>query len=166
MTPSKWIHRRRQRNDIKLVCAIFLKCYARAEIGWLRPLKYDFSRSLISSKCSGCWQKLHSAEEWGFSSRPTSFHVSTSLSVETRTKSEHHESKTRRVFTTTHRLTDKVFHHLRGVVRCCSDTQKLLSPGYCGIVDGLNVNIVPAHHEVTHLCVFLSIRYLVQMGTN
>lgn len=83
-----------------------------------------------------------------------------------RTKSEHHESKTRRLFTTTHRLTDKVFHHLRGVVRCCSDTQKLLSPGYCGIVDGLNVNIVPAHHEVTHLCVFLSIRYLVQMGTN
>lgn len=57
-------------------------------------------------------------------------------------------------------LTDKVLHHLGGVVRCCSDTQELLSPGYGGIVDGLNVNVVPAHHDVTHLCVFLSIRHL------
>lgn len=64
------------------------------------------------------------------------------------------------VSTTICQLTDKVFHHLRGVVRCCSNTQKLVSPGYSGIVDGLNVNVVPAHHEVTHLCVFLSIRHL------
>lgn len=64
------------------------------------------------------------------------------------------------VFTTLLYLTNKVFHHLGGVVRCCSDTEELVSPGYSGIVDGLNVNAVPAHHEVTHLCVFLSIRHL------
>lgn len=131
-------------------------------MGWLRPLKYDFSRSLISSKCSGCWQKLHSAEEWGFNSRPTSFHVSTSLSVEGKTQELRLSIVNLKssVFTTTHCLTNKVFHHLRGVVRCCSNAQKLLSPGYSGIVDGLNVDVVPAHHEVTHLRVFLSVRYL------
>lgn len=132
-------------------------------MGWLRPLKYDFSRSLISSKCSGCWQKLHSAEEWGFSPRPTSFQVFTSFSVEKKKPQELRVSIINwkyEVSTTICQLTDKVFHHLRGVVRCCSNTQKLVSSGYSGIVDGLNVNVVPAHHEVTHLCVFLSIRHL------
>lgn len=57
-------------------------------------------------------------------------------------------------------LTNKVFHHLRGVVRCWGDTQKLISPGNGGIIDGLHVNAVTTHHEVTHLCVFLSIGYL------
>lgn len=145
--------------------------YAQAEIGWLRPLKYDFSRSLISSKCSGCWQKVHSAEEWGFSPRPTSFHVCTSLSVEGKKrvhfdKSQiHHFTLALNVYYTTvtrllDLLTNKVFHHLRGVVRCWGDTQKLISPGNGGIIDGLHVNAVTTHHEVTHLCVFLSIGYL------
>lgn len=54
-------------------------------------------------------------------------------------------------------LTNKVFHHLRGVVRCWGDAQKLFSPGNGGIVNGLHIDVVMTHHEVTHLCVFFSI---------
>lgn len=51
-------------------------------------------------------------------------------------------------------LTNKVFHHLRGVVRRRGDTQKLISPGNSGVVDGLHVDVMATHHDVTHLCVF------------
>ena len=54
-------------------------------------------------------------------------------------------------------LTNKVFHHLRGVVRGWGNPQKLLAPGNSGIVDGLHIDVVAIHHDVTHLCVFLSI---------
>lgn len=47
------------------------------------PEKKDFSRSLITSKCSGLRQKLHSADECGFSSSPTRFHVASRFSVRT-----------------------------------------------------------------------------------
>lgn len=57
-------------------------------------------------------------------------------------------------------LTDKVFHHLRGVVRSWSDAQQFLTPGHCGVVDCLNVDVVMTHHEVTHFSVFLCIGHL------
>lgn len=54
-------------------------------------------------------------------------------------------------------LTNKVFHHLGGVMRRWGDTQELFSPGNSGIVDGLHVDVVATHHEVTHLSVFLCV---------
>lgn len=56
-----------------------------------------------------------------------------------------------------HHLTNKVFHHLRGVVRGWGNAQKLVSPGNSWIVDCLHVDVVATHHDVTYLCVFLSI---------
>ncbi|TNN45315.1 hypothetical protein EYF80_044500 [Liparis tanakae] len=55
---------------------------ATAEITWLRPVKYDLSLSLISSRWRGCRHKSHSTEERGLSSIPASFHVFTSRSAE------------------------------------------------------------------------------------
>lgn len=46
------------------------------------------------------------------------------------------------------------------MVRCRGNTQKLISPGNCGIVDGLHVDVVATHHDVTDLRVFLSVGYL------
>ena len=57
-------------------------------------------------------------------------------------------------------LTDKVFHHLRVVVRRWRDTQKLFSFGNGRIVDGLHVDVVATQHEVTHFCVLLCVWYL------
>lgn len=57
-------------------------------------------------------------------------------------------------------LTDKVFHHLGGVVRSWSDAQQFIPPGDCGVVDRLNVDVVTTHHEVTHFSVFQCIRHL------
>lgn len=54
-------------------------------------------------------------------------------------------------------LTNKVFHHLRGVVRCWGNTQELISPGDGWVVDGLHVDVVATHHDVTHLRVLLSV---------
>lgn len=56
--------------------------------------------------------------------------------------------------------TNKVFHHLRGVVRRRGDAQELVAPGNGGIVDCLDVDVVATHHDVTHLCVFLRVRHL------
>lgn len=57
-------------------------------------------------------------------------------------------------------LTDKVFHHLGGVVRSRSDAQQLVPPGDSGVVDCLNVDVVTTHHEVTHFSVFQCIGHL------
>ena len=59
-------------------------------------------------------------------------------------------------------LTNKVFHHLRGVVRGWSNAKKLLPSSNSGIVDRLHIDVVAIHHDVTNLCVFLSIRHLKQ----
>lgn len=57
-------------------------------------------------------------------------------------------------------LTDKVFHHLRGVMRSWCNAQQFVSPGDRWVVDCLNVDVVTTHHEVTHFSVFLCIRNL------
>ncbi len=47
--------------------------------------------------------------------------------------------------------TNKVVHHLGGVVWCGGDAQKLLPFCHSGVVDCLNVDVVTRHHDVTNL---------------
>ena len=42
-------------------------------------------------------------------------------------------------------LTHKVAHHLRRVVGRGGDAQQLLAPGHCGVIDGLDVDIMSGH---------------------
>ena len=42
-------------------------------------------------------------------------------------------------------LTYKVAHHLRRVVGRGGDAQQLLAPGHCGVIDGLDVDIMSSH---------------------
>lgn len=63
-------------------------------------------------------------------------------------------------------LTDKVAHHLGCVVGRGGDTQQLLSPGHGGVVDGLHIDVVTGHHDVTHLCVLLCICHLPTEGSS
>lgn len=57
-------------------------------------------------------------------------------------------------------LTDEVAHHLRRVVRRGSDAQQLFSASHRGVVNGLDVDVIAAHHDVTHLRVLLCVRHL------
>lgn len=54
-------------------------------------------------------------------------------------------------------LTNKITHHLRGVVRCRGNSEQLLSTGNRRVVDGLDIDAVLAHQLVTDLCIFSSI---------
>lgn len=54
-------------------------------------------------------------------------------------------------------LTEKITHHLRGVVRCRGDSEQLLSTGNRRVVDGLDIDAVLAHQLVTDLCILSSI---------
>lgn len=148
--------------DIKLVRAISSVMRGQRWGDWGRWSTTSLARSSAQSAAAAGRSCIRLRSGASAPGPPPSRYAPVSLwRKNTRTKSEHHESKILYgVSTTICYLTDKVFHHLGGVVRCCSDTQKLLSPSYGGIVDGLNVNVVPAHHDVTHLCVFLSIRHL------
>lgn len=56
-----------------------------------------------------------------------------------------------------HQLTEEEVHHLRGVVRGGSDPQELLPTRHRGVVDGLDVDVMPGHQFVTDFCVFSSI---------
>lgn len=49
-----------------------------------------------------------------------------------------------------HQLFNKIVHHLWGVVRRGGNAEKLIPPGYSRVVDGLDVDVVLAHHDVTH----------------
>lgn len=57
-------------------------------------------------------------------------------------------------------LTDKVFHHLGGVVRCGGHTQPFLPAGNRRIVNGLDIDVVAAHHDITDRRVLRRIRDL------
>lgn len=46
-------------------------------------------------------------------------------------------------------------------MRSWGNAQQLISPGNGGIVDGLNIDVMATHHDVTHLRVFLSVRNLI-----
>lgn len=59
-------------------------------------------------------------------------------------------------------LTDKVLHHLGSVVWGGGDAEDLLSPSHSGVVDGLHIDVVARHHDVTHLCVLGCVRHLQQ----
>lgn len=56
--------------------------------------------------------------------------------------------------------TDKVVHHLGSVVWCGGDAQQLLSFSHSGVVDCLDVDVVPRHHDVTDLGVLLCVCHL------
>lgn len=57
-------------------------------------------------------------------------------------------------------LTDKVEHHLGAVEWSGGDAQQLVSLGHSGVVDCLDVDVVPRHHDVADLSVLLSICHL------
>lgn len=57
-------------------------------------------------------------------------------------------------------LTHKVLHHGRVMMRRRSQTQQLLTSRHCGVVDGLDVDVVSLQQSVTHLGVQLSITHL------
>lgn len=57
-------------------------------------------------------------------------------------------------------LTNKVLHHGRIVMRRRSQAQQLLTSRHCGVVDGLDVDVVPVQQGVAHLGVQLSITHL------
>lgn len=42
-------------------------------------------------------------------------------------------------------LTHKVAHHLRRVVGRGGDAQQLLTPGHCGVIDRLDIDIMSSH---------------------
>lgn len=56
-----------------------------------------------------------------------------------------------------HQLTEEEVHHLRCVVRGGGNPQELLPARHRWVVDGLDVDVVPAHQFVTDFRVFSSI---------
>lgn len=59
------------------------------------------------------------------------------------------------------RLTDKIFHHLWCVMWRRSDAKEFIATCNGGIIDGLDVDVVAVHHDVTHGRVLLRIRNLL-----
>lgn len=57
-------------------------------------------------------------------------------------------------------LTHKMIHHGRIMMRRRSQAQQLLATRHCGVVDGLDVDVVSFQQGVTHLVVQLSIAHL------
>ena len=56
--------------------------------------------------------------------------------------------------------TDKVLHHLGGVVRRGGDAQQLIPLGHRGVVDGLDVDAVSLQQRVAHHGVELGVAHL------
>lgn len=67
-----------------------------------------------------------------------------------------------KLFVVVFTLTHKVLHHGRIVMRRRSQTQQLLTTRNSGVVDGLHVDVVSLHHDVTHPGVQFSIAHLLK----
>lgn len=95
--------------------------------------------------------------------------MATSRSVEGKQTSQVFKHKLKQVGGRTYikiieaNLTNKVLHHLWCVVRSWSNAQQLIPPSNGGVIDGLHVDIMATHHDVTHLCVLLRVGHLQQL---